>query len=242
MSLGTAISNTIRRLNLQSFIMRLPVFGQALYDGISEEFNRVNDFRTIVTKSVVPNENMSTDTIKDNEGKYGIDEDDTATDDEKIDRIIERAQRDGNGGPDWLQDQIRKAGYDLYVILNDLPYTDPQTISGQLIVSSPNGNDGGTPAPGFAYPDPKLFSITSDSNRWGYFFFLSPFSDRVALESEQDIITAENFVFLQKTVIQLKHVRNWCIAQVSIIEIKITSDFLTKLTSDDLIKILIRTL
>ena len=242
MSLGTAISNTIRRLNLQSFIMRLPVFGQALYDGISEEFNRVNDFRTIVTKSVVPNENMSTDTIKDNEGKYGIDEDDTATDDEKIDRIIERAQRDGNGGPDWLQDQIRKAGYDLYVILNDLPYTDPQTVSGQLIVSSPNGNDGGTSAFGFAYPDPKLFSITSDPNLWGYFFFLSPFPDRVALESEQDIITAENFAFLEKTVIQLKHVRNWCIAQVSIIETKITSDFLTKLTSDDIIKILIRTL
>lgn len=240
MSLATAISNTIRRLNLQSFIMRLPVFGQALYDGISEEFNRVNDFRTIVTKSVVPNANMSTDTIEDNEGKYGIDEDDTATDEEKIDRIIERAQRDGNGGPDWLQDQIRKTGYDLYVILNDLPYTDPQTVSGQLIVSSPNGNIGGTPASGFAYPDPQPFSITSDPNQWGYFFFLSPFSDRVALESEQEIITVENFAFLEKTVIQLKHVRNWCIAQVSIIETKITSDFLTKLTSDNLIKIIIR--
>jgi len=240
MSLTAAISKTIRRLNLQSFIMRLPIFGQALYDGIAEEFNRINDFRTLATKSVVANENMDVSTITDYEGKYGIDEDITATDEEKIDRIIERAQRDGNGGPDWLQDQVRKAGYELYVILNDLPYTDPRTVSGQLIVSSPNGNIGGTPAPGFAYPDPKPFSITANSNRWGYFFFLSPFSDRIALESEQDIITAENFVFLEKTVIQLKHARNWCIAQVSIIEIKITSDFLTKLTSDDLIKIVIR--
>ena len=406
MSLATAISNTIRRLNLQSFIMRLPVFGQALYDGISEEFNRVNDFRDIVTKSVVPNTNMATETIEDNEKARGIDTDTTKTDSERIDRIISEAQRDGNGGPDWIQDRIRKAGYDLYVLLNIFPielidrgdcenatppmifdetvpvltsttferdiaekhagtysykvtktvasgtaayvtlcdneltsdmhglvaghtytlsawvkvpiasgialneimmriedydgdwsvsysgnltafdtwqrltvtrtirsgatgtsilfhimstaalneyfyvddielyedppvYIDPETVPGQLITSSPNGNVGGVPVFGFAYPDPQPFSITADPNRWGYFFFLSPFSDRIALDAERDIITYQDFVFLKKMVMQLKHVRNWAIAQVSVIQIKITTDYLTKLTSDDLIKIVI---
>ncbi|KKM92255.1 hypothetical protein LCGC14_1220360, partial [marine sediment metagenome] len=236
MSLATAISNTIRRLNLQSFIMRLPVFGQALYDGISEEFNRVNDFRDIVTTSVVPNTNMATETIEDNEKARGIDTDTTKTDSERIDRIISEAQRDGNGGPDWIQDRIRKAGYDLYVLLNIGPPIDPETVPGQLITSSPNGNVGGVPVFGFAYPDPQPFSITADPNRWGYFFFLSPFSDRIALDAERDIITYQDFIFLKKMVMQLKHVRNWAVAQVSVIQIKITTDYLTKLTSDDLIK------
>ena len=159
--------------------MKLPIFGQALYDGLSFEFDRVNDFRTIVNKSVVANENMDVSTITDYEAKYGIDDDTSATDAVKIDRIVERAQRDGNGGPDWLEEQIRATGLDLYVILNDLPYTDPATVDGQLIASSPNGNIGGTPTPGFGYPTPKPFTITADATKWGYFFFVSPFSDLV---------------------------------------------------------------
>lgn len=255
MSLATAISNTIRRLNLQSFIMRLPVFGQALYDGISEEFNRVNDFRTIVTKSVVPNTNMSTNTIEDNEAARGIDPDITKTSAERIDRIIEAAQRDGNGGPDWLEDQIQQAGYLLYVILNiksvftgfqfgnhqfgqiqfgsSITYTDPRNVDGEIIASSPNGNIGGffenfgnfqfgttqfgVLLDGFAYPRPKPFTITTDPNRWGYFFFLSP--DPAGIVGPGDLLglTAKEFIDLEKLVIQLKHVRNWAIAQVEVV-------------------------
>ncbi len=255
MSLATAISNTIRRLNLQSFVMRLPVFGQALYDGISEEFNRVNDFRDIVTKSVVPNENMAVETIEDNEQARGIDPDITKTNDERIDRIIEAAQRDGNGGPDWLQDQIQQAGFPLYVILNEktvftgfqfgnfqfgqiqfgssITFTDPRNVDGELIASSPNGNIGGQfenfgnfqfgttqfgkILEGFAYPRPKPFRITSDSNRWGYFFFLS--TDPAGIVGPGDLLglTAKEFADLEKLVIQLKHVRNWAIAQVEVL-------------------------
>ncbi len=255
MSLATAISNTIRRLNLQSFIMRLPVFGQALYDGISEEFNRVNDFRTIVNKSVVPNVNMSTDTIEDNEAARGIDPDITKTSAERIDRIIEAAQRDGNGGPDWLQDQIQQAGFPLYVILNEktvftgsqfgnfqfgqiqfgssVTFTDPRDVDGELIASSPNGNIGGQfenfgnfqfgttqfgkLLEGFAYPRPKPFRISSDPNRWGYFFFLSP--DPAGIVGPGDLLglTEKEFADLTKLVIQLKHVRNWAIAQVEVL-------------------------
>ena len=235
--------------------MKVPVFGQALYDGLAEEFDRVNDFRTLVKTSVVPNENMSADTIEDNEDKYGIDEDITATNEERIDRIIERAQRDGSGGPDWLQEQVRQAGFDLYVILNiksvftgfqfgnfqfgqiqfgsSVTYTDPRTVDGELIVSSPNGNIGGqfqnfgnfqfgttqfgVLIDGFAFPRPKPFTISSDPNRWGYFFFLSPDPNGIVGAGSLLGITAEQLRLLKKLVIQLKHTRNWCIAQVQVI-------------------------
>lgn len=233
MSIAVSIARTIKRLNLQSFIMKLPVFGQALYDGLAEEFDRVNDFRTLVNNSVVVNENMDVSTITDYETKYGIIEDVTINDEDRIDRIIERAQRDGNGGPDWIQDQIQQSGLDLYVILNDLPYTDPDTVDGILIASSPNGNIGGTPTPGIGYPEPKQFTITSDPDRWGYFFFLSPFPDRIALLAELPEITNDQFNFLVKTVIQLKHTRNWCIAQVTSSLDMITTDSLDMITSDD---------
>ena len=235
--------------------MKLPIFGQALYDGLAEEFDRVNDFRTLVNNSVVPNTNMDPSTIQDNEGKYGIDEDITATDEERIDRIIEAAQRDGNGGPDWLQEQVRQAGFDLYVILNiknvftgfqygnfqygqfqygvSITYTDPRTIDGELIVSSPNGNIGGqfenygtfqygttqfgVLVDGFAFPRPKPFIITSNPDKWGYFFFLSPDPNGTVGPGSLLSVTQEQFDFLNKLVIQLKHQRNWCIAQVEIL-------------------------
>ena len=256
MSIKTAIARTLRRLNLQGVIMSLPVFGQAVYDALSCEFDRVNDFRTIVTKSVVPNENMSPDTIEDYEKKYGIDQDTTATNQERIARIIERAQRDGNGGPDWIQDQIQKAGFDLYVILNtrtvslfsqfsnfqfnqvqfggSINYTDPRTINGELVVSSPNGNIGGffenfgnfqfgntqfgVVISGFAYPRPREFSISSDPDIWGYFFFLSPVPNEIVSLGGLLQVTQQQFDFLKKTIIQLKHTRNWAITQVEIVD------------------------
>jgi len=255
-SIKTSISRTIKRLNLHSVVMNLPIFGKALYDALSKEFSRVNDFKNIVKSSTVPNENMDISTIDDNELKYGIDEIISATDTERIARIIERAQRNGNGGPDWIQDQIQKAGFDLYVILNEknissvfqfgdfqfndiqfggaITYTDPDSIPGELVASSPNGDIGGqflqfgdfqfgssiqfgTLAEGFAYPQPKPFKITTNPNRWGYFFFLSPFYDHVALESELLEVSEIEWKYLKKTVIQLKHLRNWAIVQVKIV-------------------------
>lgn len=255
MSISTSIARTIRRLNLQSLIMKLPIFGQALYEGLSEELDRVNNFRTSITISVVPNENMDSDTIEDNEQKYGIELDASATDETRITRIIEAAQRDGNGGPDWLQDQIQKAGFDLYVLLNEqnvsqvfqfgdfqfgevqfggaITYLDPRTVDGELIASSPNGNIGpqfeqfgdfqfgptqqfGDLVSGFSNPRPKPFIITSNPNLWGYFFFLSPFPDRIAGPTELLSITDEDWNYLNKLVIQLKHARNWAIVQVEV--------------------------
>ena len=250
-----AIARTLKRLNLQSILLAFTVFGQALYEALSLEFERVNDYRDIVTISTVPNENMSTDTLDDYEQKYGIEYIYTSTPEERIARIIERAGRDGNGGADWLQDQIQKAGFPLYVHINikdvetipqygnfqydqiqyggSITYTDPRTVDGEIIASSPNGNIGGqflnygvyqygniqygTLQVGFAYPRPKPFNLTSDPDRWGYVFFLSPFEDRLAGPTELLQLSQLEYDYLFKTVIQLKHLRNWAIAQVEII-------------------------
>jgi hypothetical protein len=213
-----SIARTIRRLNLHGAVMTLPVFGKALYDALSLELERVDDYRSIVKSSVVPNADMDPSTIQDYEGKYGIIPRTNKTSDERIERIIERAARNGSGGPDWLQDQIQKAGFPLFVHLNtqsvltgsqfgafqfgqrqfgiSTTYIDPSGVLGELIVASPNGNIGGQFLnfgafqfgtetfgqldPDFAFPRPKIYTISTDPNVWGYFFFLSPFEDRLA--------------------------------------------------------------
>lgn len=247
-----AIARTLRRLNLHSVLLAFPIFGKALYEGLSLEFERVNEYRDIVTSSVVANDNMDVSTLDDYEIKYGIDYIYTSTYQERIARIIERAGRNGSGGIDWFQDQIQKAGFDLYVILNEknvssIPqfgdfqfndvqfggavlYTDPRTVDGELVVASPNGNIGGqffnfgdyqfndvqfgTLEDGYAYPRPLEYIIGSDPNKWGYTFFLSPFPDRVATSAELLQLSNLELDYLKKTIIQLKHLRNWCIAQV----------------------------
>jgi len=257
MSIKTSIARTLRRLNLQSVVMKMPVFGQAIYDGLSEEFDRVNDFRIQINNSIVPNDNMDVSTIQDYEGKYGIDKDSIATNRQKIDRIIERAQRDGNGGPDWLEDQIQKAGFPLYVILNNSPQVDPAGVPGELVASSPNGNIGapfenfgnfqfgttqfGALIDGVANPRPKPFIITVDSNKWSYFFFLSP--DPAGVVGALDFLPleSESLTYLKKLIMQLKHTGLWCILQASsaTIQDKITTDTLTKLTTLNETKVVI---
>lgn len=268
-----SIAKTIQRLNLRSRITNFISFGPALYQGIATEFARVKDFRDIVLRSSVPNENMSAFTIDDYETKYGITPVQAATDEERIGRIIERASENGNGGPDWLEEQIRKAGYDLYLHVNERTqggapqfgdfqfsdvqfgsanlYTDPRTIPGELITSSPSGNIGpqfdqfgdfqfgpqvqfGTLLEGFVNPRPVIPQIPSSPDRWGYFFFLSPFEDRLATDVELLALTDQEILFLERLVIQTKFTRNWCITQVTTATLQTTSttDGLNKITTD----------
>ena len=251
-----SIARTIRRLNLHAAVMTLPIFGQALYEALSLELERVDDYRSIVKVSVVPNADMDPSTIEDNEEKYGIIPRTNKTDDERIERIIERAARDGSGGPAWLQDQVQKAGFPLYVHLNtqsiltgsqygafqygqrqygiSQTYIDPSGILGELIVASPNGNIGGQYRnygtfqygqrqfgeliPGFAFPQPRIYSISTDPDVWGYFFFLSPFESSLAtVDGDLLQLSQQDYDYLFTTVIQIKHARNWCIAQVKIV-------------------------
>ena len=145
--------------------MALPIFGKALYEGLSEELNRVVEYKDIVKSSVIPNANMNVDTLEDYEKRYGLRSDPLFSDEDRINKIIERASRNGNGTATWLESQLQKAGFDLYVIEN-LPneptgasfgdfqfgteqfgglvtYTDPRNVPGEIVASSPNGNIGG---------------------------------------------------------------------------------------------------
>jgi hypothetical protein len=200
---------------------------------------------------------MDSDSIDDYEDKYGITDIFTATEDERIARIIERAKMDGACGPDWLQAQIQAAGFPLYVILNTrinsqvfqfgdfqfgdvqfggaITYLDPRTVDGEIVASSPNGNIGGlffqfgteyqfspsiqfgTLAENTAYPRPQPFEISINPDDWGYVFFLSPFSDAIATDTADFLDVSEiEWEYLRKTILQLKPLRNWAIAQVNI--------------------------
>ena len=144
-----SISNTLKRLsikiNLKGFLNL-----NYLFDGLSIEFSRLIEFKDIILNSSVPNDNMDEDTIDDYNNKYGIQTNGCSSSD-CIDRIIERASLSGNGGVDFLQEQIRKAGFDLYVIENisgpdqeiqyddnDLEYSDSIQYDIELDLIDPN--------------------------------------------------------------------------------------------------------
>ena len=136
-----------------------------LIEGIAVEFYRVIDYKDEVLRSVVPNENMSVDSIEDYNVMLGIPNSLSGTNSEKIARIIEKNYFYGFPGKDWLEGQIRKAGYDLYVIENTVQLTNqrqwndfqfsesvqfglterflnPVLVPGELIVNQPWGGLG----------------------------------------------------------------------------------------------------
>jgi uncharacterized protein YmfQ (DUF2313 family) len=160
------ISRTLKRLYIKGIPFGLPAFGKALFDGLSAEFSRVDDLKNKVKNSVVPNDNMSADTIDDYEKRYGVNGIWMLSNQERIQKIIAKASENGSGGPDWLEDLIQASGFDLYVIVNQpdsestfpqygdfqygdvqygglVSYTDPRNIDGELIASSPVSNLGG---------------------------------------------------------------------------------------------------
>jgi uncharacterized protein YmfQ (DUF2313 family) len=246
------ISRTLKRLYIKGIPFGLPVFGKALFDGLSAEFSRVDDLKNKVKNSVVPNDNMSADTIDDYEKRYGVNGIGMLSNQEGIQKIIAKASENGSGGPDWLEDLIQASGFDLYVIVNQpdsessypqygdfqygdvqygglVSYKDPRNIDGELIASSPVSDIGGlyleygdfqygdvqygTIQDGASYPRPKPFIISSDPNRWGYIFFVSPFEERLAGPSELAQIQQEEYDFLVNLILESKFTRNWCILQ-----------------------------
>lgn len=254
MALKSAFRRTLERF--LTFPFSITGYLKLLLSGLATEFSRVDDYKNKVKKSTAPNGNMDDDSVEDYESKYGITVLSGTTIQERVDRIIQRASENGNGGPDWLQEQIRGEGFDLYVIVNTpeaestfpqfgdfqfndvqfgglVSYIDPRGVDGELITSSPNSNIGGlfeqfgsfqfgptvqfgTLVDGAAYPRPAPFVLPSDPDRWGYVFFLSPFENRLAGPSELLSLTNEEWMFLQKLVLQIKFTRNWCIAQIEI--------------------------
>lgn len=83
------------------------------------------------------------------------------------------------------------------------------------------GTDGvqyGEPDLNSSYPIAMEYnSSNSAPARFGFYFFLSPFPDRLALDSELLELSADEYSYLRSLVIGSKLVRNYCIAQVEVI-------------------------
>jgi len=97
----------------------------ALYEGLSIEFERLRVAKTQVYNSSVPNAGMSADSIADYADKYGM-RYLSGTDDAKIQKIISRAALSGASGAGWLQHQIQADGFPFYVHEN---FPVPESIS-----------------------------------------------------------------------------------------------------------------
>lgn len=253
-----AIKSTLIRLFAKIYIFNPVVWFPLLMEGIAIEIDRVREYKNIVLSSVVANENMSEYSIEDYNIKYGISNSIPGTNAEKIARIVEKATLNGYPGAEWLQEQIQKAGFLLYVIENE-PQTknirqyglyqyrntvqygltsrfdDPSDILGSLIVGSTPRGAGrvflyrygvcqyspdaqyGTNDPNALNPQPVPYVRTLVEKYWGYYFTLSPFSDRVAAsESEFLELSQDEYNYLVLIIKQLKMQRNWCILQAKV--------------------------
>jgi hypothetical protein len=251
-----SIKNTLLRLSAKIFGFNPIDWYPALLEGLAIEAGRVRDFRNKILSAVVPNENMDPDTLDDHNQKYGIPLTLAGTDAEKRARIIEKAALTGWPGPEWLQDQIQKAGFPLYVHENREyvadsttrryggfqystftqygPYQkehDPNQIPGKLVVGSPPGGKGrlylnqwgdmewgdfeyGSPDPNSLNPQPIEYERTTDEKYWVFYFILSPFEDRLAVDSSEFLsITQSELDYLCSLIIGIKLMRNWCILQ-----------------------------
>jgi len=245
-----------------------------LADGLSAEPARISEMRDKVLCAAVPNVALCPEAIYDLENKYGIPHDDTRTDAQRIAAIVQRASRDGAGGPDWIELQIQAAGFPLYVVENKekiaeatlfgdrqfdettqfsvMPKrVDPSTVGGVLIVSAPNKRGGtstaasaqmgtgqfgssqfGTPDSSKSYPQPARFSPPTDPTTWNRVFFLSPIEGRLATFDEMLLLSDEQIRELTRLVLQIKFLRNWCIAQVATDVQRITDDGATRVLED----------
>lgn len=185
-------------------ILSSAVWIPLLMEGIEIEFNRVNDFKKKVLSAVVPNVNTDVDTVDDLIQKYGLNHVNLLpgiTDAMKIDFCIEAAALSGYSGPDWLQDQLHKAGYMFYIHALP-PATDPATIPGTLIVGTHPVNGG------------DIWAYSTDPDYWPFYFVLSPFADHIADSSELLSINTYSFQIVKKLIINLKLQRDWVILQV----------------------------
>jgi len=184
MAIADSIARTARRIgSIRRLLLGSGV--RKLYEGIAVEFGRVADYRDIVKCATVPSSDLCPEAIDDLEVKYGIASYGDSTEQQRIDRIVERATLFGSGGPGWLEAQIQAAGFPLYVVENVPTYgietqlgadtqfddvtqfgtlpsrIDPRTVPGILITSSPNRKGGGVIAPSSQFGSSTQFGSTT---------------------------------------------------------------------------------
>lgn len=155
-----------------------------LASGLAVEYSRLLAFRDSVFCAAIPSDNLCIDAMDDLERKYGIASYADATTTERKSRILERASLFASMGPDWLEEQIQKAGFPLYVVENTPTPTaintmfgdqqfdettqfgvmpsrvDPSTVSGTLITSSANKPGGFAAAENAQFGEAMQFGDT----------------------------------------------------------------------------------
>ena len=242
MSIATSIARTLKRLLLGGRVSSGVTWLPRLLRGLSKEFARVNDLKNIVLRAAVPSRDLPVETLDDLEEKYGIEPIANATDDERRNRIIERARPDGNGGPDWLQEVVQQAGFLLYVLPNGrIPQTRvqyggtrysrftfygftpaaafPGFVPGEIVTSSPMQKDplSDPTDPTRSYPQPQAPTISPLPATWNRYIFLSPFPDRLASDSTELLsISLDEWRYLRRLVVSTKYRRDWAMVQVQI--------------------------
>jgi hypothetical protein len=257
-----AIKRTLLRLSGKIYAFNPLKWYPLLIEGISQEFERFRQYKNIVFNSIVPNDNMDPGSIEDHNNKYGIPQFLSGTDQQKIDRLKEKASLNGFPGREWLQEQIQKAGFQLYVHESEIldsnlqqwgsfqwgtagvnygltaRYIDPATTEGVLVVGSPvcgtgrlilnrfgtfqwgtPGSQWGTPDGNALDPQPCQYEISTNELYWWIYFWLSPFPDRLAVDSSEflEIATEQEFNYLVDLIIELKLQRNRCILQAKVV-------------------------
>jgi len=151
--------SVLKRLFGKIYLFNPKEWFPLLMEGISIELDRVREFKNDILLATVPSKDLPSFSISDHENKYGVFLR-TGTDEQRINRILERADLNGLPGPDWLEKQVQTAGFPLYVIENlpleqsaiqygDVQYgnelqygisqrfLDADLYPGELIVNSP---------------------------------------------------------------------------------------------------------
>jgi len=220
----TDISQTLYRLHSA---IRLSGWTnlKKLYNGLALEFKRVVNAKNTLFRDCVPSFYTGDDVIADYNDKYGIPQD--LPQDDGIGRIMDRASLTSSAAAGYIQEQLWKAGYKLYIVpllpsgtgilrWGAFQYRGSKQY-GKITNYEYNPND----IPGIliagTHPTGGEWKITNNANYFGLFFILSPLQNGfVTSEDAFFELTQAQYNYLEKLIISLKHMKMWCIAQVKI--------------------------
>jgi hypothetical protein len=107
-----------------------------LYDGVASNQEEVRQFLAFLSKIRNP---LKTTILSDLEKEFGLNPLDTATEEERRQSLLTtKTSNDGNGSNDFVETQLRDAGFDVYVHDNNPP-VDPDIFLEQNFRMVANG-------------------------------------------------------------------------------------------------------